>query len=342
MRVLMVWIVTGVATLGACGSVEYSPDGQDVGQETHDGTEGAADADAVPDAETDAAADADADTDADSDADEAVEVDGGVDTDAEVPADADADADVAPEADADPDADVAETTTPECGNGRVEAPEEECDDGNEVSGDGCEIDCTYSCDGAEDCPNDGNPCTTAVCADVPGGRACRHDFNTLPCDDEDSCTTGDHCSAGACLGSALPLWFLDGDGDRYGAPDRSVCAAVAPSGYVNNALDCSDQDNQVRPDQTAWFDAASAPCTAAAGDAFWDYNCSRLVEQRDIVCGACVSSGTSCTASPSGWAPAVDGTCMIECGADASWVSSCRRESSTCLPNLMTTRQRCH
>jgi len=318
MRMSRGWIVVAWPCLVACGAVEASDDDEDSDVEASDDADSAGDADAGP--EVDTATDADAGADADLPDEAAAEA--GEDTD--------------------PDADVAEATTAECGNGRVEAPDEECDDGNAVSGDGCEDDCTFSCHEAADCADDGNQCTTEVCAAVTGGRACGHDFNTLPCDDADPCTTGDRCAAGACAGSLLPSWYPDADGDRYGDPEVSVCAAVAPSGYVGNALDCCDLDNQVRPDQTAWFDAASATCTAATGEAFWDYNCSGLVEPRDTVCGACVSSGTACTTAPSGWAPAADGTCVVECGADASWISSCRRDASSCLPNVMTVRQRCH
>lgn len=43
-----------------------------------------------------------------------------------------------------------------CGNGTPD-PGEECDDGNVLPGDGCEPDCTFTCELASECP-DPNPC----------------------------------------------------------------------------------------------------------------------------------------------------------------------------------------
>jgi cysteine-rich repeat protein len=45
---------------------------------------------------------------------------------------------------------------PDCGNGVVEGTEQ-CDDSNPITGDGCESDCTFSCETADDCSN-GNDC----------------------------------------------------------------------------------------------------------------------------------------------------------------------------------------
>jgi cysteine-rich repeat protein len=329
MRMSSLSVVLVALHLGACGSVVSSSDDvdEDTGLDSGDGP--ADDGAAPPDVEPDAPLDAETGPDVHPDADAAPDIDAAAETDA-VP-------DVLP----DLEAEAVDTTTHECGNARVEAPDEECDDGNEIPGDGCETDCTFSCHAATDCPDDGNPCTTELCADVVGGRACRTELNTLSCDDSDPCTSSDRCAAGLCAGSPLPVWYRDADGDRYGDPAITACALLAPSGYVANDLDCCDLDNQVRPDQTAWFDAPSAACAALAVGGFWDYDCSGLVERRDTLCGACVASGTSCAAVPAGWAPGGDGTCAVACGVEASWIASCRRESSSCLPNFTTSRQRC-
>src|SRR5215831_19049821 len=77
-----------------------------------------------------------------------------------------------------------------CGNGVVEAPEL-CDDGNLVSGDGCDANCTPTGCGnhvvtaGEQC-DDGNvvsgDCCSATCQLEPAGA---------PCDDGDACTQAD-------------------------------------------------------------------------------------------------------------------------------------------------------
>ena len=46
---------------------------------------------------------------------------------------------------------------------------------------------------------DGNACTDDRC----NGGVCQHNDNTAPCDDGNSCTTADQCSAGVCLGTDL-------------------------------------------------------------------------------------------------------------------------------------------
>jgi cysteine-rich repeat protein len=88
-----------------------------------------------------------------------------------------------------------------CGNGTVETPEL-CDDGNLVSGDGCDANCTPTGCGnhvvtaGEQC-DDGNlvsgDCCSASCQLEPAGAAC---------DDGDACTQADACNAGVCAGLA--------------------------------------------------------------------------------------------------------------------------------------------
>src|SRR5438105_2321918 len=53
---------------------------------------------------------------------------------------------------------------PQCGNGTLEMGEE-CDDGNFVTGDGCDNDCTFTC------------------------------HQDLDCDDHEPCNGVDHCTA---------------------------------------------------------------------------------------------------------------------------------------------------
>jgi hypothetical protein len=90
-----------------------------------------------------------------------------------------------------------------CGNSVVDAGEE-CDDGNAVSGDGCDTDCSFSCHDAGDCSDD-NVCTTDDCVPNDLGRACTYENNTEPCDDGLFCTLTDQCDgSGTCAGSGSP------------------------------------------------------------------------------------------------------------------------------------------
>lgn len=90
-----------------------------------------------------------------------------------------------------------------CGDAVVEIPET-CDDGNLLSGDGCDANCTPTgcgnglVSGGEAC-DDGNrrggDCCDADCGLEPAGA---------PCDDGDACTQADACLAGACSGRHEP------------------------------------------------------------------------------------------------------------------------------------------
>jgi hypothetical protein len=96
-----------------------------------------------------------------------------------------------------------------CGNGILESPPEECDDGNPFSGDGCEADCTFTCSWPLEC-EDHNQCTDDVCEDRENGRIC---VNTpvadRPCDDGNPCTTGERCIVGGdCSGGTNECYCL--------------------------------------------------------------------------------------------------------------------------------------
>ena len=113
-----------------------------------------------------------------------------------------------------------------CGDEIVDDAEE-CDDGNDESGDGCETDCTFTCVENEDC-DDGNVCTGAeTCVDhvCVAGEAvvCADDGN--PCTDDTFCDPVDECT--------YPLIDLDGDG-----------AASTELGECGT--DCNDDDPTIR------------------------------------------------------------------------------------------------
>lgn len=87
-----------------------------------------------------------------------------------------------------------------CGNG-ILGGGEECDDGNNVNGDCCRVDCKFENPGAV-CSSDANACTDDVC---DGAGSCTHPNNTDPCDDGDICTAPGSCSGGACQPSGILL-----------------------------------------------------------------------------------------------------------------------------------------
>ncbi len=86
---------------------------------------------------------------------------------------------------------------------------EQCDDGNAVDGDGCQIDCTVSCASAEDC-SDGQSCNgEEVCA--PATHAC------VPA--PDNAPDGTSCRAGGVGAGICRLGVCVSPGCGNGAPD---------------------------------------------------------------------------------------------------------------------------
>jgi len=149
-----------------------------------------------------------------------------------------------------------------CGNGSIE-PGEACDDANQVSGDGCDANCTVTACGngvttaGEQC-DDGNTtsgdgcranCTLEICGDgtVDAGEQCDDGntesgdccsascgFETGACDDRNGCTTGDVCSNGVCGGTRLAPWVNEFDydaNDGFPNDDRDEFVEIAgPAG----------------------------------------------------------------------------------------------------------------
>jgi cysteine-rich repeat protein len=93
---------------------------------------------------------------------------------------------------------VIEIPQPACGDGVVQAGEQ-CDDGNEATGDCCSPTCQVQNVGSA-CPEDGNPCSSDAC---DAGGTCAHPARPdgTACSDGDACTRTDACLAGICAGA---------------------------------------------------------------------------------------------------------------------------------------------
>ena len=143
-----------------------------------------------------------------------------------------------------------------CGNGVVDvAAGEECDDGNQVSGDGCSADCTIETDYA--CSSPGHLCvSTVVCGDgrVAGREQC-DDHNTVPgdgCDGSCMLETGWTCPAPGmrcvprCGDGLVKGWEQCDDGNTTAADGCSeICRAepgyfCPPAGGACKPTVCGD------------------------------------------------------------------------------------------------------
>ncbi|MBX3270228.1 MAG: hypothetical protein KF729_08200 [Sandaracinaceae bacterium] len=152
-----------------------------------------------------------------------------------------------------------------CGNGVVE-DEEACDDGNEVPGDGCEPDCTYTCETDADC-NDEDVCNGEETCDV-AAHTCVPG-TALDCDDGSPCTMN-LCSPSE--GCSNPLIDEDGDGHAPMSlgPCGTDCNDANPSVYVGAPELCDGIDNNCNgmTDETAptWYVDCDADGYAASTD----------------------------------------------------------------------------
>jgi len=122
---------------------------------------------------------------------------------------------------------------PVCGNGFKEAVEQ-CDDGNTVSGDGCEADCTLTCkpgpDGDKKC-NDGNPCN-----------------GTETCGTDNKCATGTPPADGTTCGDAkyckgtLCVDLTCGDGVVNGTEECDDANTTNGDGCDSCKFSCKSTD----------------------------------------------------------------------------------------------------
>jgi len=127
-----------------------------------------------------------------------------------------------------------------CGNGLPDDGEE-CDDGNDVSNDGCEPDCTITCMTDEDCEAfdvsvcDGvDTCNTATNTCVPG--------ETLDCDDGKPCTE-DRCDpVDGCINDPFPF-DMDMDGHPVESCGGDDCDDSDPDVYTGAEELCDMKDN---------------------------------------------------------------------------------------------------
>lgn len=133
-----------------------------------------------------------------------------------------------------------------CGNGVLDGTEE-CDDGNDVDRDGCDADCTFSCNEDVDCV-DGDVCNGSETCDVPT-HACV-EGEALDCSDADPCTE-DLCDP--TDGCSNPLVDADGDG-------------MAPETLGTCGMDCDDGDASVFTGAEELCDGKDNDCNGIVDD----------------------------------------------------------------------------
>jgi cysteine-rich repeat protein len=197
-----------------------------------------------------------------------------------------------------------------CGNGKFDSGEQ-CDDGNTIPGDGCEPDCTFTCEDDSDCSG-----TTGDCR-------------------SEGCDTSTH----TCAIETLPVLyacFADADRDGWGAGEAiPSCRATCPVGTSPLDGDCDDADARAHPFTGLFYTRPTM------GTRDYDYNCDGVEEPRlptrsHVLC-AFATLGGRCRGS--GWvgsAPSCGGTgIFVECNRDSTG------GTDTCLPTMLETAVAC-
>lgn len=112
----------------------------------------------------------------------------------------------------------------------------------------------------------------ATCAPPPGYVA-----NALDCDDTssaihpnavESCNGVDDNCNGAVDEGLLTTFFLDADGDGYGAAGLALVACAQPTGYVLNSLDCDDARANAYPGAPESCNGLDEDCDGAIDEGF--------------------------------------------------------------------------
>ncbi len=93
------------------------------------------------------------------------------------------------------------------------------------------------------CDIDGDGYDALVC----GGTDCADDDAEVHPGAEDTCNDVDDDCDGELDEIPDLTWYVDGDGDGYGAEDETTLACDQPSGFVDNTDDCDDEDADVHP-----------------------------------------------------------------------------------------------
>jgi len=117
--------------------------------------------------------------------------------------------------------------------------------------------------------------STLLSCSMPDG----HVRATGDCDDE-----ADHVHPGAtevcdgrdtdCNGHVDDVddpdqaWYLDRDDDGFGDPQVVIFRCEEPGGYVQNSVDCDDEDPSIHPDAPEWCDQKDNDCDAVVDNEY--------------------------------------------------------------------------
>lgn len=179
--------------------------------------------------------------------------------------------------------------SPGCGDG-IPTGTEDCDDMNMTPGDGCENDCSWTCETGGDC-DDGNPCTGTETCTGGGTLGSRCNAGT-PLGDGDACGGGDICNGGSCVAPRCGDGIVTGteDCDDMNMTNGDGCDAC--SWTCAGDGDCDDGNDCSGTETCTGASTLSSRCNAGTPPATGTL-CDRGMSTRDI----CDMSTQSCVLS---------------------------------------------
>ena len=140
-----------------------------------------------------------------------------------------------------------------------------------------------SCSSSLDCDVDGDGACGQIDATCEEA-ACQSGTATDECDDEDPCTEGDMCIAGACAGQPVGPAHCDDDDPCT----DDACDPVTGCAYTNNEAPCQDDDPCTL---TACQDGACAVTGFIEGCCHQHADCAQPAEMCHLADHACVPVG---------------------------------------------------
>ncbi|MFH1435563.1 MAG: hypothetical protein ABIJ56_07575 [Pseudomonadota bacterium] len=185
-----------------------------------------------------------------------------------------------------------------CGDGfRDEVDDEECDDANDESGDGCENDCTWSCHEHADC-DDGHACTEDLC-DMEGTHACTNQLSPDSavcrpaggmCDVAEFCTGSDEdCPADARKGGETVCREAAGVCD---VPEHCAGDVSCPEDTYKSGDICRPTAGVCDALESCQGDSPDCPANSYKGSAFECRPAAFACDAAEV----CSGSSTACPA----------------------------------------------